>query len=987
MALLDLIRPRWKNSDPKIRLQAVNEMDKDQMEIIRRIAEDDPDTDVKIAAALKISDENFLEALISRNKDARLAAAIKERLNAIRKETVLKSDDINIKKTIMAKIDDPEVLCQIAIKADNPEIRLIAVGKIDDPGLLCKITENNCGLKTGLEILRKLAAYGNKDHIKHVSLKASGKKLRKKAKALLEPEPEKKEEIPVRDDKTLIMENLCKKLEDAHDLSSLSSLEKILEDADKSIAAIDPGKKHPLGKKYESIREKLIFRVNQIKNELKLKQELESLCKKAEKLLISDNIGEKADRIWQKWESIKKNTELMPGCKSHEDRFLKIWDKLEQKKSREEKAKEEKKKKQKLLETCLSDIEKLTEKAGIREAGVKLKELCAAWDDAWFESSETLELKEKFNTLCRKFEKAAKEYEKKEEDKKAAQKEKLLMLCKKVEEAVNADKRAGLEIEVKAAQKEWREAGNLIPEIKEELSERFGQACADFFTKQREYWEKLEWERWANYNRKEELCKVVEAVNRQGRLENTGNIIMEARKRWRDIGPVSKKHSVEIWNRFNKACDEAYKRCFKEKELLYENLMKIIAEKEEDGPSSFNWSGASQKVKDIQAQWNLIGPLPQAIEKDLKTKFKSACDLFFGDLRAFYDEMDKKRLKNLELKKELCKEAETLAASNDQAGASKRLKEIQKKWKEIGPIPKSEGDGLWNRFQAACNTFFDRLKSSEPENLKKKEELCARAEELILEYESGKDMNVVSREFMELQKEWKKTGPVPGEYSKELWERFHKPCDGFFMKRKEFLENRQEEMAENRAIKEKLVDEAISLSESDEWKKTGDMFKELRARWKETGPAGKSENELWKKFNKACDTFFKRKSLFIKGMESKRKENLRKKKELCLTLEALSRLVLPECGHKECSPDEAARQLRIALDLKQEVVVPSNPRETWDRAMKKVREIRKKWKETGPVPREKDELIWKRFRKASDLFFKRPEKNNVPTEKKEKKDE
>ncbi len=987
MAIIDLIRPKWKNSDPKIRLEAVKEMDKDQMEILRQVARDDPDTDVKIAAVLKISDENFLKDLISENKDARLTGVIKEKLNAIRKDVVLKSGDIDLQKSVMAKIDDPALVCEIAIETQSPEIRLIAADKIDDPDLLCKITQNNCGLKTGLKILDKLVRAGHMENIRQISLKASSKKLRKKAKILLEPDTEKQEKHSPEKQKNLLMESLCKKLELTDNSISLSSLEKILEDAEKSVIAIDPEKKHPLIKRYESAREKLILRMDQIRKYMGLKEDMESLCKEAENLLSSDKISEKTAMIWQRWEVIGKHTDFIRDHKLLEERFLKIWDQLEEKKHREEKAEEEKKEKQKLLEICIGDIENLMGKAGTKEAGRKFKDFCAAWDETWFESNNTLELKEKFHELCARFEKAAKEYEKKEEEEKAAQKEKLLELCKKVEEAANTDKRAGLETRIKALQKEWSEAGNLIPEFKEELSFRFRQACTDFFTKQREYWEKLEWERWANYNQKEELCRVIEAVNKESRLENTGNIIMEARKRWRQIGPVSKKHSVEIWNRFNKACDDAYKRCLKEKELLYEKLIKIIAKKEKEA-SSFNWADASKKIKDIQAAWNLIGPLPQSIEKDLKAKFKSACDLFFTDLRVFYHEMDKQRLKNLELKKELCKEAETLAGSDDQTGVASRLKEIQKKWKKIGPIPKSEGDALWNRLQTACNTFFDRLKSNEPENLKKKEDLCVRAEKLVLEYESGKDMNIITRELMELQKEWKAIGPVPVEYSQKLWERFRRPCDEFFIKRKEFLKKQEDEMLKNQALKEKLAEEAEALSNSDEWKKTGEALKELRLKWKEIGPCpGKVDRQLWNRFNSACDKFFKRKSLFIKEIKDERKENLSRKKELCIVLEALSRLVLPEYEHKDYSPDEAAMQLRVALDLKQEVIVPSNPKATWDRAMKKVKDIQKSWKKIGPVPKEYDESIWKRFKSACDVFFKKPEKNNASIEKRAKQDE
>ena len=75
----------------------------------------------------------------------------------------------------------------------------------------------------------------------------------------------------------------------------------------------------------------------------------------------------------------------------------------------------------------------------------------------------------------------------------------------------------------------------------------------------------------------------------------------------------------------------------------------------------------------------------------------------------------------------------------------------------------------------------------------------------------------------------------------------------------------------------------------------------------------------------------------------------------------------PESVPGESAP--AAEQLSMAFDIKNTVLVPGDDRATWDRAFKKMRDIQKAWKETGPSPAGRDSELWKRFKAATDRFF------------------
>jgi hypothetical protein len=428
--------------------------------------------------------------------------------------------------------------------------------------------------------------------------------------------------------------------------------------------------------------------------------------------------------------------------------------------------------------------------------------------------------------------------------------------------------------------------------------------------------------------------------------------------------------SEEIWNRFNRACDEIHERCLTEKKELMDQLRALIDPVENTPPGNVNRNGIAESVKALQARWNRIGLLPAAVEKDLRREFQETCNAFFGGLRTFYQERDQVRRENLRLKSEWTEAAENLARSDNWIETSQTLKELQRRWKTVGPVPKDTGDELWERFQAACNTFFDRMKAAEPDHIRRKEALCEQAEALVAEATEDSDILRVSRELMDLQRRWKAVGPVPSELGDDLRARFRKPCDDFFARRNAFFKRRKAEQLENQARKETLTARAEALSNSTDWREAGEELKALQQSWKAIGSAPRKQEEiLWSRFRSACDAFFSRRNAHFGQIDQSRLENLQRKERLCIALEALIRLLMPETD----SPgrvEAPAEQLSMALAFKDEILAPGNRKETWVRALRKVRRIQSEWKTIGPVPSEKDRDLRNRFRQAANLFFR-----------------
>ena len=314
-------------------------------------------------------------------------------------------------------------------------------------------------------------------------------------------------------------------------------------------------------------------------------------------------------------------------------------------------------------------------------------------------------------------------------------------------------------------------------------------------------------------------------------------------------------------------------------------------------------------------------------------------DSLLGRLNALDEAARAQMEENLRRKEEVVARMEALADSTEWKQTAEVIKGLQAEWKTLGPVPRERNDELWQRFRGAGNRFFERRKEhyetqerEHRENLQRKEELCARAEELS----GSTDWKGTGDALKALQAEWKAIGPVPKEHNESIWERFRKANDAFFERRQAHFSQADTDLQENLRRKEELVVRAQELSDSTDWRATAEAFKALQAEWKAIGPVPKEQSEgIWERFRGAADGFFTRRKTHYDQLEKEQKENLRRKIALCEQAEALS------TSEEFKATSEALKALQA------------------------------EWKAVGPVPRNRAEALWERFRKANDVFFER----------------
>lgn len=270
-------------------------------------------------------------------------------------------------------------------------------------------------------------------------------------------------------------------------------------------------------------------------------------------------------------------------------------------------------------------------------------------------------------------------------------------------------------------------------------------------------------------------------------------------------------------------------------------------------------------------EWNVLldqwksAPYIEKTESDqLWQRFDKARNAFFENKKIFAEERNKELMQNLDLKLEICEQAEKWAQSEKWHEASETFKSLFEKWKSIGHVPSvAKNDELWERFRTAKANFFERrthhfeeINKEQEENYQLKSKLVEEAE-ILMQQTSWKETSLAMDALME---KWKNIGKVPFEKSEELWQRLQSARNNFYNARRENRNEINKVLEANLAIKENLIKQAESLKQSTDWAKVTNELNYLLAEWKKTGAVPKEKREdVWNRFLAARKYFFNRK--------------------------------------------------------------------------------------------------------------------------------
>ncbi len=418
-------------------------------------------------------------------------------------------------------------------------------------------------------------------------------------------------------------------------------------------------------------------------------------------------------------------------------------------------------------------------------------------------------------------------------------------------------------------------------QIFETYSNRFTVALAKFNKRKNEYEKELEAEKTANTQKKRELLdKLIQIVN-----EDRFEAIEEVRAiqaEWKTIGHILFDDTENLLRKYKAYLDNFYdKRSqFKElveldhqthlneKQALIESVIALTPSDEQikDKDGVF-WKEASEKVKIYQEEWKIIGNVPLDQKDSINNKFKEVVDAFYAQRKKYYEIIDSQRLINAKLKLDLLDKIKPFSEfETDDLNLwyqkSEELKELQLKWKEIGPAPSNEDTQLWNNFREYCKAFytnkskfFANLDSERSEVLKLKIELCEKAEEIANGDDFKNGVNVIK----DLQKKWKEIDTLSHADFYKVLRRFRKACDIYFKKRNDLFTSQKKQEDENLEKKKAIISRILELAQEENLSEALNEVKELQEKWKTIGIVPfKAKESLNKEYRDACDVFYQK---------------------------------------------------------------------------------------------------------------------------------
>ena len=336
-------------------------------------------------------------------------------------------------------------------------------------------------------------------------------------------------------------------------------------------------------------------------------------------------------------------------------------------------------------------------------------------------------------------------------------------------------------------------------------------------------------------------------------------------------------------NALNEQNEQEKEENLRRKEEIIESIRNLIGG-EERLNITFN------RFKELQSEWKEIGPVPQQKAKDLWDRYNLHVENFYDYVKINKELRDLDLKKNLEEKTKLCEEAEKLSEQSSVIDAFHQLQQLHDAWREIGPVAKELQEELWERFKSASSAInkrhaehFENLKAEQEENLRRKEALCIKAEELLSQANrtTRKAWEKAIEVLSEIQAEWKSIGFAPKKENATIYERFRTACNKMYEQRREFFTEVKKAFAENLNLKEALCEKVEAIQDSEEWKAATDAILEIQEEWKKVGAVAQRQSDaVWKRFRAACDHFFERKAEFYSTQENTYSKNLQSKQEL-----------------------------------------------------------------------------------------------------------
>ena len=430
----------------------------------------------------------------------------------------------------------------------------------------------------------------------------------------------------------------------------------------------------------------------------------------------------------------------------------------------------------------------------------------------------------------------------------------------------------------KVLRKEKIASGNFVEVGKEnqdnpfeEVEKAFKDMYARYKSSRANFNQEVQAHKEENLAQKQAIIDAINGLMEKAEdMNHTMPAFRELQAKWKATGNVPQEKAREIWDQYNRAVEKFYdflkinkefrdldfKKNYELKTDLCHKAELLVEDK--DPIKAFN------ELQKLHEEWKEIGPVSKEQREEIWDRFKAATSKINKRHQDFFTNLKEEQKANLKAKTELCELAEQIAEnqaveSNQWNSLSKKMENLQARWKSIGFASRKDNQKIYERFRAACDKFYNskrdfyaKFKDVMQENLKKKEDLCEQAEKI----KDSEDWKKATDQLINLQNVWKTIGPVARKQSDAVWKRFRAACDEFFARKAKHFGDEGEKFEVNLTAKKAVIEEIKAYQP-----KGGDADKEALnefiSQWNGIGFVPFKEKEsLQKEYDAALNLHF-----------------------------------------------------------------------------------------------------------------------------------
>ena len=306
---------------------------------------------------------------------------------------------------------------------------------------------------------------------------------------------------------------------------------------------------------------------------------------------------------------------------------------------------------------------------------------------------------------------------------------------------------------------EFREAGPVAKEQREEIWNRFNAASTIINRRQQQHFEGIKEKEQRNLDEKTVICEIVEGMEYDKMTtfqdwHDKTEEILALQAKWKTIGFAPQKVNTKIFERFRAACDDFFRRKAEHFKTLKGNMnenlekKKQMCEKAESLKDSTDWKTTADILTKLQKEWKETGPVAKKYSEALWKRFITACDYFFEQKSKGEAEHRTVEQENLEKKKAIIEKLELInqeAAPSEKAGNT--IRSLMKEWNSIGHVPFKDKDKIYKQYRAVVDALFNKLNMSASKkklsnfksSLSKETNMYREREKLVRTYENLKN--------------------------------------------------------------------------------------------------------------------------------------------------------------------------------------------------------------------------------------------------------